>query len=110
VRRRASGKQAQREGKRLAGAALVSDEYGQSVQSAVRAYLEDKEQQLLRKSWISKIKREVKSLSAWRDTKGILLFSELNLRNLEDYRTTWTGETVTRHKRQERRTRRLGRG
>jgi integrase/recombinase XerD len=97
-----SWEQAEREARRLSGAAPVSDGYGQGVRSAVNAYLEDKEQQSLSKSWTYKIKREMESLTAWCDRKGILLLSELSLHNLEDYRKTWTGAAITRHKRQER--------
>ena len=80
----------------------MPDEGGQSIRSAITAYLDDKAQQSLSKSWISKIKRDMESLATWCDQEAILLLSELSLRNLEPFRKTWTGVPISRRKRQER--------
>ena len=97
-----SWEQAERKARQLAGEATAADTNGQTVREAVKLFLEDKNQQGLSPNWEYKLKRELQSLDTWCVRKGLVLFSELKLQHLEQYRKEWAGAPITRRKRQER--------
>ena len=86
----------------MRGTAPADTPSGKTVEQAVRSFLEDKDQQALSQNWLAKLKRELNDLASYCNSKVVLLLSDVGLQTLEDYRKTWTGEPISRRKRQER--------
>ena len=97
-----SWEQAEREARRLSGAAQVSEKSGQDVRSAISAYLEVKEQQSLSKSWTYKIKRETGKPGGMVRPEGHLVAVRVESPQFGGLPEDMDGAAVTRHKRQER--------
>lgn len=72
------------------------------IRQAVKLYIENKAQKNVSKNYREKLDRELYDFADWCLRKPILTMKELRLFHLEEYRKTWTQNSTTRYKRQER--------
>lgn len=94
---------AEKEADKLRKSDAVLPSRGVTIEHAISDYLSDKRQQNISDGWMERLELLLsKGLSPWCQRIGIEYLADLDIAALKDFRATWTGNPLTRSKKQER--------